>query len=74
MLVSVAQSDERKTDFIPISQTVVCDVPTQHVVADLVVLVPFLPPFLRRPAAERRKMKAVLFDKLLHVSDALVDL
>ena len=59
--ISVPDSDQGKTDLVKFTQSIICNIPSQHVVADLVIFVILCLPLLRRPAAERRSLKSVFF-------------
>ena len=60
--ISVPDSDQGKTDLVKFTQSIVCNIPSQHIIADLVVFMALCLPFLRRPAAERRDLKSMSFD------------
>ena len=57
--VAVADGDERKSHLVKITHAVVSNIPTQHAITDLIVLMAGFFPVLRCHMAERRQITAV---------------
>ena len=72
--IAVADGDERKAEFVKIALAVVRDVPAEHTLAHLVVLMPERLPLFRRKAAEGRQIAAVLPAHRLQLLQRSVDL
>ena len=51
--VAVAYRDERHTNLVKVTETVIGDIPAEHTVADFVVFMPLGLPFFRCKMAER---------------------
>ena len=74
LLISIADRKESHPLFLESVQPSVGDVPSKHVIADLIIFMPPVPPVLRLPVRERGKMKPFLPAQLFHILDNLVDL
>ena len=71
--VAVADGDEGKTEAVKISLAVVGDIPAQHTVPHLVVLVTQFPPLLRGEMAEGRQGKGIFGAHGLQLLQRLID-
>ena len=72
--VAVADGDERETHLIKVAHAVVGDVPTQHIVPNLIVVVALFLPLLRSKVTEGWQGEAVLLHHLLHLFQSGVNL
>ena len=61
--VAVAEREHEEPDLLVVARTEVRDVPAEHVVADLVVVVSLRRPVRRTPVRERRQLKLHVLDK-----------
>ena len=71
---AVADGDEGKAKLVKAAQSEIRNVPSQHTVADLVILVALCLPFLRGKLAERRQIAFVRLAHCLQLLQRLVDL
>ena len=72
--VAVADGDEGKAHLVKVAHAVVGDIPAQHTVANLVILMADLLPLLRREMAEGRQIAVVFFAHCLQFPEGFVDL
>ena len=72
LAVAVPDGDERKADLVKITEAVVGNIPAEHAVAHLVILMADVLPLLRREAAERRQIALILCAHCLQLFQRLV--
>ena len=72
--VAVADGNKRQTNLVKVAQTVVGDVPAQHTVADFVIFVADVFPFLGSEMTEGGQVAAVLFTHGFQFAQGAVDL
>ena len=73
VLVPVPDCYQTESDLVKITQAEIGNVPSKHVVPDLVILMVLVFPLLRSPVAERGKRKTELLCQRLHLLDDFVD-
>ena len=65
--ISISQCDQRKSHFVKPPQTIICDIPSQHIVPDLIILMVHALPLLRCQIAKWRQRDPVLPDHGFHL-------
>ena len=71
--VAVSQGNQRKAHLIETAEAVIRDIPSEHVVPDLVKLVSLLLPLLRCEIAEGRQRDPIIADHAFHLFQRCVD-
>ena len=58
--VAIVDCDQRETKLIKVTKTIFGNIPAEHAVAHLVILMTNIPPLLQREMAEKRQITAML--------------
>ena len=71
--IPVSDRNERESHLVKLPKPVVRDIPSKHVIPDLIIFRPFCLPVFCRPFTKRRNLKAMCLDHFLHMSDFCID-
>ncbi len=72
--IPVADRNKREAYLIEFAEAVVRDIPSEHIIPDLVVFRPLVLPVFCRPFAKRRYLESVRLYHFLHTSDLRINL
>ena len=71
--IAVSQGDEGESHLVKIPHSKIRDIPSQHVVPDLIVFMALFVPFFRCKITERGQFKGASVNHLFHVPQCPVD-
>ena len=74
VLVPIPKGNQRKPTLVEVSEAEIRDVPSKHIVTDLIVLMILAFPVLRCKIAERRQKTSVLPQHPFHLFDDRIDI
>ncbi len=70
--IPIADCDQRKSHLVEFPQAVIRNIPSQHIVPDLIIFRSLCLPFFSRPLTEGGNLESMSLYHLLHMSDLCV--
>ena len=73
MNISISNRNQRKSELIEVTLSIISHIPAQLIIPDFIVLMVLRLPFIRRKAEIRRKTESALLKQSLEFSDRSID-